>query len=761
MAHEHRLGAVYAINDQVRRDQLGVDTGRGAAISVLDQTYEAVVNGCASETASDIVAHALATYGLKSNDAANQHTTDAASLQAMDAADLHMSRDRVEQLRAEHLDALEFFARTVLPHRYVRLLPREGDPESDVPPAQEASVRDRVLKITNIIAQQGCLLMSMGILATPPAAIADARNRVPPDAAFLNATARVADARALTDTQLMYRLALLKLATRAARRKGDMVMVPLFSEGRCTTAYKDLCTIDAFVKIELLKGEQDAVTRIATSSPQLMDTVAKFLRELYSPMFPDLETDRYLMAFSNGTYNVYDRTFTPYADETQQTHGHQLNEDELMAALYAYGPEYYIREVRRNDMIARMHQIINVGPALRPELSAEERVRELGEFVSVGDIPPHAKAACVYHDVAFTDRSGMDFWDIPTPTLDKILHDQGINRQGVPDKHGKLPDGDVEETGTPRMQMLTTWIWALLGRYLYKIGELDEWEIMLLLLGRAGTGKSTLAKLVYSFFDPSDVGVVGNNVEVTFGLEALIGKLVIIMFEVRSNLKLDQAVWQSMISGETAPAARKNKTALNIVWTAHWLACANELPNFANASGAFTRRVASFEFTHPVEQDTSMFRKLGMELPDIIQKFNEAYRAVCQHIGSAGFWRCCPKYFHRQREQNVNASDTLRAFLSSQSVQINPQDPSFIVSFVEFTNAYKQHCRGGRPAVNMAVVANYDEAFNHYGLVVDPEPVVETDENGELSAPLIWIRGCRLVRVSPSLGTGRGGARRG
>ena len=43
----------------------------------------------------------------------------------------------------------------------------------------------------------------------------------------------------------------------------------------------------------------------------------------------------------------------------------------------------------------------------------------------------------------------------------------------------------------------------------FDIGELDNWQVLLYLLGQAGAGKSTiLMKIIHQFYDEQDVGVI-------------------------------------------------------------------------------------------------------------------------------------------------------------------------------------------------------------------------------------------------------------
>jgi putative protein kinase ArgK-like GTPase of G3E family len=56
------------------------------------------------------------------------------------------------------------------------------------------------------------------------------------------------------------------------------------------------------------------------------------------------------------------------------------------------------------------------------------------------------------------------------------------------------------------------WLFIMMGRQLYEIGDLDDWQVLGYLLGMAGSGKSTiLTKVVKLFYHSDDVGVISNN----------------------------------------------------------------------------------------------------------------------------------------------------------------------------------------------------------------------------------------------------------
>jgi hypothetical protein len=105
---------------------------------------------------------------------------------------------------------------------------------------------------------------------------------------------------------------------------------------------------------------------------------------------------------------------------------------------------------------------------------------------------PTEVVACNYHDQRFdTEVFGAHFYDVPTPCFHSILEAQlGAG--------ARLP-GESDAAHTERMQeaeAVISWVYVFLGRLLFEVGELDSWQIIPFFCGKAGTGKSTILKIM-------------------------------------------------------------------------------------------------------------------------------------------------------------------------------------------------------------------------------------------------------------------------
>jgi len=136
----------------------------------------------------------------------------------------------------------------------------------------------------------------------------------------------------------------------------------------------------------------------------------------------------------------------------------------------------------------------------------------------------------------------------------------------------------------------------LLGRFLFEVNEKDSWQVIPFFMGRAGTGKSLILNTMADLFRKDDIETVANNAQKGFGLETVYDKLGWRVMEVKRDFGIDQAQFQSMITGEEVAIQRKNKTALTVVWKAPGLLAGNEFANWTDNSGSISRRLLIIHF---------------------------------------------------------------------------------------------------------------------------------------------------------------------
>lgn len=241
----------------------------------------------------------------------------------------------------------------------------------------------------------------------------------------------------------------------------------------------------------------------------------------------------------------------------------------------------------------------------------------------------------------------LDYTDIPTPLLDSIMDYQNFSREV---KH---------------------WLYITLGRLLYEVNEVDNWQIIPFFKGQAGSGKSTLVLHVAKrFFEDIDVGVLSNNVERKFGLSAFAHKLLFVAPEVKSDLVLEQAEFQSMVSGEDITVNTKFQTAYSKVWTAPGVLAGNEVPGWMDNAGSLQRRFLLFDFHRTVDKaDSRLGQKLAAEVPRILVKCNKAYLDAVRRWGDVNVWTILPEYFKDTRNSLAQMTNAVEGFIATGAVE--------------------------------------------------------------------------------------------
>ena len=307
--------------------------------------------------------------------------------------------------------------------------------------------------------------------------------------------------------------------------------------------------------------------------------------------------------------------------------------------------------------------------------------------------------ACKFFDQEFGDHSGTaDWYDIPTPHFQSVMDYQ------------KFPE-DVSR-----------WLYVFAGRMCFDVNEMDGWQVIGFLKGIAGSGKSTIiTKVIKKFYDNEDVRTLSNNIEKKFGLWSIHEGLMFISPEVKGDLALEQAEFQSMVSGEDVSIARKNEKALSKTWTVPGILAGNEVPNWKDNSGSVQRRVVAWNFTKQVMcADPHLDEKLEVELPSILQKCVRAYLEYSRKYRDKDVWSVVPKYFKDVQKQISCVTNTLQHFLESEKIQYGSDK---FVPQRFFLSVFTQHCTENnlrRPQFNPDTYAG---PFSSRELIVKTETV--------------------------------------
>jgi phage/plasmid-associated DNA primase len=338
-------------------------------------------------------------------------------------------------------------------------------------------------------------------------------------------------------------------------------------------------------------------------------------------------------------------------------------------------------------------------------------------------LPSH-RVAIKFFKQRFNARRLMlkykDWYDIPTPDLQTILDFQ------------QLP---LEACKT---------LYMMIGRCLYEVGEMDSWEVILFIKGVAGSGKSTLGKILKYFYPTTDIATLSSNIEKKFGLQSIYDKLLYLCFEVKKNWGLDQGDFQCMVSGEEVSVAIKHKVAISVLWKTPGMLMGNEVAKaWMDAAGSMTRRILNLEFNYKVKNtDTGIQMRLRKNIPAIMHKCNMAYHAAVREIGTASIWNRLPQYFEKTKKKFSKAINPLDDFFGNcDLIEVNSKDNDLYMPLTRFKDMYLNFCRQNNYQGIRFNEDHYNTTFQSHGVaVVKATKMYE----GVMKKNIRWILGVGL-----------------
>lgn len=285
----------------------------------------------------------------------------------------------------------------------------------------------------------------------------------------------------------------------------------------------------------------------------------------------------------------------------------------------------------------------------------------------------HTDVACNFIDQEFPVEylhGYADPLDIPTPSCQTILDSQGFSRE------------------------VCRWVYASLGRTVFPVGIVDQWQYIMYVKGVAGTGKSTLLQLAAKFYSPRDVGTLMSEGSRSFSVEHIYDKFVFYCYDADAKMNLSQTRFNQMVSGEIMSIERKFKTAKDIVWRAGGAMAGNAFPPWIDQAGNVGRRMLVTLFEKVVTKvDTKLQDKCNAELSTFLLKCVRCYLDLVDRHGESGIWDegVLPPEFHRARRLMQSQSNPIHSFVNDPDVVRIDADSACL--FSDFKAHYAEYCK--------------------------------------------------------------------
>ena len=483
--------------------------------------------------------------------------------------------------------------------------------------------------------------------------------------------------------------------------------------------------------------------------------------------FPTLKPRRHLFSFQNGLYHADRNAFYPY----EAAHLHLDPEDTAAQWFDQPVDPAWIADGDWHAIPTPLFQSIldyQNGHDVSSDRAAAQQCFD--EAVELLRLVTRDLGAMIEGLATEAQRSEAPLGDRLAVMVEKYRDRLGLALDETEDWASKLradpfpTRGPVLEISTPNgfPPEAQDWVYVLLGRLLHPLKQRDRWQVIPFFRGTAGTGKSTIADVAKSFFARTDVGVLSDNCEAKFGLQGLLHKFFWACTELKKTTSINQAEFQSMVSGEAVAVAVKNQTAAVVEWDAPGLLCGNESPGWMDAAGSIARRLVIFHFRRKVLERHSkpdlIDQLKARELAALLIKCNMAYLQKAASHGQQDLWSVLPAYFTLERRALQREMDPLIAALHDRTrfeihaelAKAGPTPPaaSFFVPFEELNAAYEDAFKQIRHTryVDALTEEKYHSAFQDLGL----EVVFDTREYGH-EGPRCgkWITGMRAAHVEP------------
>lgn len=408
-----------------------------------------------------------------------------------------------------------------------------------------------------------------------------------------------------SDFQELLRWVYRDMSQRQYRKMDGNIHIQKIVNGHPTFYWDEHKTIEKYLYETINMEANYTIWKLMVSNKDRYHEVAEHVRRAFLPRVADVMENRYMTSWNNGIYMAKQDVFYRYDDRSRWK--------EQAEAINAS------REPLREQLKSRGMTL-----SLEKAFPPDDTMSSLSYFDQEFD--------------AWEDGNSLD--EIVCEETDKILRDQDFS------------DDTMD------------WMYAFSGRLWYELGELDNWQCGLAVVGVAKNGKTSWQKMTRHYYPARKVVNVSDNPEATFGMSSLVDAFLCCVPELKRGFekKFSTADLQTVLTGEETAVNRKYLTSITTKWKCNFFMCGNEFPDWASTSGSMERRLMVFLWNYTLSNaDPNMVKRItNTRYAKFVRKCNVSYHEKVTklgHVDIMGDQRHLSEQmrdFHEQMSRKVN-----------------------------------------------------------------------------------------------------------
>ena len=380
--------------------------------------------------------------------------------------------------------------------------------------------------------------------------------------------------------------------------------------GKSTHAWKEVCKVKEFIAREVTQEKCYAVYQCYTSGGyNLCENMEKFfIHSSIQSRFPLLNPCRSIQSFKNGLYHAIHMAFYPFGEEEEWLRLCQQAADRLSDDRGGPNVDEFTPPTRKDATLVYYDKVFPHGDLLNSAATLDE----------------------------------IDENELQTPVLDGLLSYQQLSSHSIRNMH------------------------MLIGRLLYPNKMYDRWSIILVIIGVAGAGKSSMVDFVCGYFAEEGIFTLGSNAQPEFFLQGAQYAQLLVISEMDKKSQIPQKPMQSWATGERVPINQKGLPVIQHTPDSQMFWVGNVMMEYDNESNGIGRRVAGFPFSRMVMNvDSKIPVKLEDERPTLLLKETLIYRKSA---------RSCPNDLWTDKFEDGSrlCSEQLLAYKEELSASFSP-----------------------------------------------------------------------------------------